>query len=88
MEMHKPPINHVDVETRPIAAEALAPRLPTMAASMYCIAMELSSAKIAGMLSAITCIICSFQRLPSMFEILLIDTEPKPHFIVDFFQVT
>ena len=38
--VHNPPNNHVVVDTSPMAAEALAPRLPTMAASMYCMMME------------------------------------------------
>ena len=46
-EMHMPPSSQVEVDTRPMEAEALAPRLPTMAASMYCMAMELICARMA-----------------------------------------
>ena len=37
--------------TRPMEADASAPRLPTIAASMYCITMEDSWANIAGKLN-------------------------------------
>ena len=53
-----PPSSQVLVETRPIAADAFAPRLPTMAESMYCITMEEICVKIAGMLSCHTRRIC------------------------------
>ena len=49
-----PPINHVLVDTRPIAADAFAPRLPTMAESIYCMAMVVIWVKIAGTLSSQT----------------------------------
>lgn len=45
-----PPKSHIVVETRPIAALACAPRLPTIAASIYCITMEEICATIAGTL--------------------------------------
>ena len=35
-----PPKSHVVVETKPMEAAALAPKLPTMAASIYCMTME------------------------------------------------
>lgn len=60
-EMHMPPSSQVEVDTRPMEAEALAPRLPTMAASMYCMAMELICARMAGTLSVSTCTNCSLQ---------------------------
>ena len=46
--MQKPPSSHMQVETRPIAAPAAAPRWPTMAVSMYCISTEESCAIMAG----------------------------------------
>lgn len=49
--LHKPLNSQVVVETRPIEAEALAPRLPTIAASIYCITMEDNCATIAGILN-------------------------------------
>ena len=49
--LHKPENNHVEVDTSPMDAEALAPRLPTMAASMYCITIDDNWATIAGILS-------------------------------------
>ena len=48
--MQLPPISQVDEDTRPMAAVASAPRLPTMPASMYCMAMEVSWARMAGRL--------------------------------------
>ena len=50
MPMQLPPISHVEDETKPIEAVASAPRLPTIPASMYCIAMDVSCARIAGRL--------------------------------------
>ena len=45
--------------TAPMEAEALAPRLPTMEASMYCMAMDDSCAMMAGPLSrAVSCSCC------------------------------
>ena len=45
-----PPKSHVDVDTSPIDAAASAPRRPTMDASIYCIMMDDSCARIAGIL--------------------------------------
>ena len=53
-DMQIPPMSHVEVLTRPIAAVASLPRLPTMAASMYCMTVEVISASIAGILSSRT----------------------------------
>ena len=50
MPTHIPFISHVVEETRPMAPVAAAPRLPTMPASIYCMAMEVSWARIAGRL--------------------------------------
>ena len=47
-----PQKSHVDVETRPMAADASAPRLPTIDASMYCMAMAEIWATIAGKLKS------------------------------------
>ena len=46
-----PFISQVLEDTSPIAADALAPRLPTIAESIYCIIMVLIWVRIAGMLS-------------------------------------
>ena len=56
--MHRPPKSQVVVDTRPMAAVALAPREPTMAESMYCMAIELTSARMAGTLRRSTSCIC------------------------------
>ena len=48
---HNPQKSHVVVETKPIAADSSAPRLPTIAASIYCMTMEESCAIIAGTLN-------------------------------------
>ena len=48
---HNPQKSHVVVETSPMEADASAPRLPTIAASIYCIIMEDNCAMTAGMLS-------------------------------------
>lgn len=48
---HDPLNSHVVVDTSPMAAAASAPRLPTMAASMYCIRMDDNWAMMAGTLS-------------------------------------
>lgn len=53
-ELHSPPTSQVEVLTSPIAADAPAPRLPTIAESIYCMMIELICANIAGMLSRIT----------------------------------
>lgn len=63
IEMQSPLRSQVEVDTRPMEAEACAPKLPTMAESMYCIAMELSSARIAGTLRAITFPICTLRKV-------------------------
>lgn len=42
------PISHVVVSTSPMAAEAEAPRLPTIEASIYCIIVVVSWASMAG----------------------------------------
>ena len=49
--LHRPFSSHVLVETTPIAADAPAPKFPTMAVSIYCIIMEVSCARIAGTLN-------------------------------------
>ena len=57
-ETQRPPKSHDELATSPIAADASAPRLPTIAASIYCMIIELISARIAGMLSLTTSIAC------------------------------
>ncbi len=47
---HSPQNNHVVVDTSPIEAEAFAPKLPTIDASTYCMAIEDNCAIIAGTL--------------------------------------
>jgi hypothetical protein len=47
----KPMKSHVEVVTKPIDAEAEAPKLPTIEASMYCMTIEEICAMIAGTLS-------------------------------------
>ena len=47
-----PQKSHVVVDTNPIEAEAFAPRLPTIAASMYCMTMAESWVTMAGTLNA------------------------------------
>ena len=47
-----PQKSHVVVDTHPIEAEAFAPRLPTIAASMYCMTMAESWVTMAGTLNA------------------------------------
>ena len=56
--MHSPQNNHVVVETRPMAAASSAPRLPTIAASIYCITIEESCATTAGTLNITVKCIC------------------------------
>ena len=46
-----PQNSHVEVDTSPMDADASAPRLPTMAASIYCITMYETCARTDGMLS-------------------------------------
>ena len=56
---HNPENSHVEVDTSPMEAEASAPRLPTMDASIYCMAMEENCAKMAGTLSnTVRCSCC------------------------------
>lgn len=45
-----PPISHVLVDTRPMDAEAFAPSAPTIAESMYCMAIVVICVSIAGRL--------------------------------------
>ena len=47
---HSPQNSHVVVDTNPMEADAFAPRLPTIEASIYCIAMEDNWAITAGAL--------------------------------------
>ena len=49
--LSSPPKSHVVVDTKPIAAEASAPRLPTIDASIYCITIDDNCATTAGTLS-------------------------------------
>ena len=60
--VHHPPSSHVELETKPMEAEALAPRLPTMAASMYCIMVVLSCARTAGTLKLTTICNCRLRE--------------------------
>ena len=53
-----PPKSHEVVETSPIEADASAPRLPTMDASMNCMRMEDSCEMMAGMLSCTVSFSC------------------------------
>lgn len=46
-----PPKSHVVVDTKPMEAAAPAPKLPTIAASIYCMTMEDNCAMMAGMLN-------------------------------------
>jgi hypothetical protein len=50
-DVHSPPNSHIVVETIPIDADALAPRLPTIDASIYCIIIMDSWARMAGKLN-------------------------------------
>lgn len=59
--MHSPLSNQVELEIRPMDAEALAPKLPTIVASIYCMIVVLSWARTAGMLSPITICSCSLR---------------------------
>ena len=56
---HNPLKSHVVVDTKPIDAEAFAPKLPTIAASMYCMTIEDNCAMIAGTLSCKVSLNCS-----------------------------
>ena len=49
--MHRPLNSHVVLATSPIAPVALVPRLPTIAASMYCMIVALIWARMEGILS-------------------------------------
>ncbi len=64
---HTPPKSHVELDTRPIEADASAPRLPAMEASVYCIITEVTCAIIAGILRKNTSWNCSFtvNRVPA-----------------------
>ena len=54
------PSSHVVVDTRPIEAEQPAPSLPTIDASIYCMIIDDTCARIVGRLSIITSLIfCS-----------------------------
>ena len=46
--MPKPPMSHMQVDTRPMDAPAAAPRWPTIEVSMYCIITDDSCARMAG----------------------------------------
>ena len=59
MEVHKPPTSQVVVDTTPMAADALAPKLPTMEASIYSIIIVEIWAIMAGKLRANTSLIFS-----------------------------
>lgn len=48
---HSPMNSQVVVDTSPMDAEALAPRLPTMAASMYCMVIDEICAMMEGRLN-------------------------------------
>ena len=48
---HKPPNSHMVVDTNPIEAEASAPKLPTIDASIYCMTIDDNCATMAGTLS-------------------------------------
>jgi hypothetical protein len=54
MPIQEPPISQVEEDTRPMEAVAAAPRLPTIPASIYCMAIVVSWARIAGRLRDIT----------------------------------
>ncbi len=56
--MLMPPKSQVVEDTSPMAAVAPAPKEPTMAASIYCMAIELISASMAGTLRRRTSAIC------------------------------
>ncbi len=65
---HTPPKSHVELDTSPIEADAPAPRLPAIEASVYCIITEVTCAIIAGILRKNTSCDCSFpERLPPLF---------------------
>ncbi len=51
-EAHNPQKSHVVVDTNPMEADASAPRLPTIAASIYCMIMAESWVTMAGTLKA------------------------------------
>ena len=55
---HRPLSSHVLEATSPIAALASRPRWPTMDESMYCIAMDDSCARMAGILSCNAIVVC------------------------------
>ena len=53
------PSSHIVVSISPIEADACAPMLPTIDASMYCIIVVVSCARIAGVARNITSRACS-----------------------------
>lgn len=55
-----PPISHVLVDTRPMDAEAFAPSAPTIAESIYCMAIVVICVSIAGRLNRQTSRACAF----------------------------
>ena len=64
---HKPQNSHVVVDTNPMEAAAFAPKLPTIDASMYCMAIDDTCAMMAGTLRYTVKRNCcpSVSRLPS-----------------------
>ncbi len=58
--MIKPPMSQVELVTRPMEAEAFAPRVPTMEASMYCMVISEMFARMAGKDSFATIMNSSF----------------------------
>lgn len=66
--LHNPPKSHVVVDISPIDAAGAAPRLPTIEASMYCMAIDENCANIDGMLSCTVSHICcpAVIALPSL----------------------
>lgn len=58
-----PQNSQVVVDTNPIEADALAPRLPTMDASIYCMAMDDNCAIIAGKLNNAVSLSCCLRLM-------------------------
>ena len=58
-----PLISQVLEDTRPMAAEALAPSAPTMAESIYCITVLVMCVKIPGKLSRQISCTCGFSSV-------------------------
>lgn len=67
--------SQVLVETRPIAADAFAPSAPTIAESIYCMAMVVICVSIAGRLSRHTRDICGRSSLQSILFIYSPDAD-------------